>query len=137
MSAAQLLEAGGAADEADVTEMARAFFLQLGDGAGGAPACGEHGIDDEDLGGTEVGGELEVVALGAMGLLVAVHADVADAGIGEDLQHAIDEAEACAEDGGDDDGTGEGCAGVGGERGIDGTLDGLEVAGDLEGHEGG
>jgi hypothetical protein len=68
MRAAKLLEARGTTYQADVTQVAGAAFLQLGDGAGGAPAGGEHGIDDEDLGGTEVGGKLEVVTLRAMGL---------------------------------------------------------------------
>ena len=137
MGGAQLAEAFGTAYEADVTEMAGAFVLQLRNGAGGAPAGGEHGIDDENLRGGEVGGELEVVALRAVGPLIAVHADMADAGIREDLEHAVDEAEAGAEDGGDDDGAGEGGAGVGSERGVDGALEDFKIAGDLEGHEGG
>ena len=40
-----------------------------------------------------------------------------------------------AEDGSDDDGAGERGACVGCERGLDRTLDGLEVAGDFEGHQ--
>jgi len=135
MGFAKLPQAGRTTYQADIAEMARAFLLQLTNGGGGAPAGGEHGIDDEDLGGTQVGGEFKVVALRAMGLLVAIHADVADAGIGKDLEHAIDETEPGPQDRGDDDGARQGGAGVGRERSLDGALDGLEIAGDLESHE--
>src|SRR5690606_3918402 len=52
----------GGGDEADDAEVADAGLLEEGDGAGGAAAGGEHGVDQQHLGGGDVGGQLAVVA---------------------------------------------------------------------------
>jgi hypothetical protein len=72
-----------------------------------------------------------------VGVLVALHADVAHAHVGQDVEHPFHHAEPRAQDGRDDDGAREGGTFVGHERGANVGRAGLEVAGGFEGEQGG
>ena len=96
MQSLQTLRGSNQTDELDVLGTA---LLDLADGVAGAAAGGQHRIQNKDLALIDVAGQLAVVLDRHQRLLVAVHADVADLGGGDQVQHAVHHAEAGAQDG--------------------------------------
>lgn len=125
---AHLFESRGAGDEADEANPLGTAFLELVDCRGGAPAGGEHGIDENDIRLGEMRGGLEVVALRPARLLISVHADVRDAHFGEQPKHPFHHAQSGAQNGRDDDRALQDGAGTGIERGLHGARLRREVA---------
>jgi hypothetical protein len=76
-----------------------ALVLELLHGRHGRVAGGQHGVDHDHVALAHVFGHLEVVLDGLEGLGVAVQADVADAGAGHHVEHAVQETVAGAQDG--------------------------------------
>ena len=95
--AVQGLDAFGGGHEADEADGSGAGALEERDGRQGAAAGGEHGVDEQDFRLADVWGELLVVRDGGEGGLVAVDAEVAEPGLGEQPQHAVGHAEPGAE----------------------------------------
>ena len=129
-------DALGGGEQAEEFDGAGAVGLEPGDGGDGGVAGGEHKIDDDDVALGHTGGHLVVVLDGLQGLRVAVQADVAFAGVGHDAAQPGAQAQAGAQDGGEDeffavdDGAGDAL-----ERGVDFFQPGGHVAGDFVGHE--
>ncbi len=74
------------------------MFLQETDGVDRGAAGGEHRVDDVDLKVFEVVRELAIIFMRLMGDLIAVKADMADAGGWDKLGQTIDHAHAGTED---------------------------------------
>src|SRR5918999_1431221 len=98
MGGTQGVHALGGGDQADERDPLCALPLHPGDGLRRAAAGGQHRVDHEDLGVGRARRDVLVVADRPQGLLVAVHAEVADARVGHQPQEAVDEAEAGAQD---------------------------------------
>ena len=115
--------------------VAPAAFRRV-DGGGGGVAGGEHGVERDGDALGEVGGDLGVVLDRLQRRLVAVEADEADAGGGDELEDAVEEAVAGAQDRDEGELLALEDGGVHlGERGADGLHRHRQVAGDLVGEE--
>ena len=97
-------------DEADELHAFDAGFFEEGNRRGPASAGGEHGVDEEDFGGGDVGGELLVIGDRLEGFFIAIDAEMAEAGVGEQAEDAIGHAQAGTEDGDEGYLAGEGMA---------------------------
>ena len=124
-------QALGRGDDGNDRELADAAFLEAVDGVGEGAAGGEHGVEQEDPHGFGAGRELAVVLHGPESLLVAVDAHVADLGGGDQIEDAVDHAEAGAEDGNEEHLLGELLGVARGEGGLDADVFQLQVAGDF------
>ena len=85
-------------DDADEMEVFRTMLFQETDGVDRGAAGGEHRVDDVDLKVFEVVRELAIIFMRLMGDLIAVKADMADAGGWDKLGQTIDHAHAGTED---------------------------------------
>ena len=95
------LHALGRTDDAHELDVLHAVGLQEVDGGGGGSAGGQHRVDHDHVALGDVGGHLEVVLHGQLGLGVAEQADVADLDVGHHADHAVHHAQTGAEDGND------------------------------------
>src|ERR671916_3342096 len=128
----RLLQRGhtlGRRHQAHEPQPPRAGALEPRDRLRGAAAGGQHRVDDEHLGLVDAGRHVLVVADGPQRLLVAVHAEMADAGVGHEAQEPVHHAQAGAQDRDDHDLVGQPDAGGGLERRLD-----LEVRGPQRAH---
>ena len=124
-------EALGGADDAHKTEVGCAGGFECVERLHGGAAGGEHGVHAEHaLAGD--GREFAIVAPGNGGGVVALEANVANAHLGEEIQVGLEETEAGAEDGHDDETAAEDGTGHGLEGGLDGLGHEGEVARGLE-----
>ena len=98
MGLLQRVDALGAAHQAHQGDALAAAALDEVDGGDGGAAGGQHGIHHDQVALVHVGGQLAVVFHRQMGLRVAVQADVAHLRGGNDAQHAVHHAQACAQD---------------------------------------
>ena len=96
---AQRFHALGGADQADELDVLGAPLLDHGDGVHGAAAGGQHGVQDQHVPLVDVGGQLAEIFHGLQGLLVAVQADEAHLGGGDQGQHTVQHAHAGPQDG--------------------------------------
>ena len=96
-------DALGRGDEADEAQPRAPASLQPADRAVALPPVASIGSTTNDLGVGHAGGQRLVVADGRSALLVAVHAEVADARLGHQAQEAVDHAEPGAQDRDDHD----------------------------------
>src|SRR5688572_25910270 len=119
VGAAQRLDPLGRRHEADERDPLGPRPLEPRDRLRRAAARGEHRVDDEHLGVLDPRRDVLVVADGPQRLLVAVHAEVADAGLRHQPQEAVDEPEPGAQDRHDHDLVGEPHAGGRLEQGLD------------------
>ncbi len=112
-----------------------AFDAALGfeqfDGVGKGAAGGQHGVEQEGAHGGGVRGQAEIVFHGLQGVFVAVHADMADFGGGDEIEDSADHAEAGAENGDEQDLFGQLQGVAGGEGGVDADGPQGEIAGDF------
>ena len=76
-----------------------AGLLQQVDGGDHGAAGGQHGIDDQRQTLVQLADQAFQVGMGFEGFLVAGHAHHADLGAGDQAQHAIQHADAGAQDG--------------------------------------
>ena len=125
------LDAFGGGEDGDDGEVADALALEEIDGVGEGAAGGEHGVEEERAHGFGAWGEAEIVFNGLEGFFVAVDADVADLGGGDEVEDAFDHAEAGAEDGDEEDLLAELLGVAWGEGGVDADGAEGEVAGDF------
>ena len=91
------------ADQEQPHDVAAARFLEQVDGGDERAARGQHGVEDHGAALVDLLGQLDVVAHRLEGFLVAVHADHADLGPGNHVQHAVHHAEPGPQDGHDRD----------------------------------
>ena len=126
------LDSLGGHHQAHECEPARAGRLQLVEGVHRASAGCEHRVHHEDVSVGQAGRQALVVVHRAVLLLVAVHADVAHAGSGEEPQEAVDHPESGAQHRHDRDLAGEAAAGGALERGLDLDLGHREAARGLD-----
>ena len=124
-------EALGRGDDGNDGDVADAALLEAVDGVGEGAAGGEHGVEQEYPHGLGAGRELAVVLDGPERLLIAVDADMADLGGRNQVEDAVDHAEAGAEDGDEEDLLGELLGVAGGQRGLDADRLESQVAGDF------
>ncbi len=96
-------EALGGSHEVHRADVLAAARLEGVDGVDGGAARGEHRVDDDDDGVIDIRGHLAVVLTGLVRHLVALHANEAHVGGGQQGEHAVDEADASADDGDDGD----------------------------------
>ena len=116
----QRLEALGGRDDAQHADVLDTALAQIADSHLGRTARGEHGIDDQADTLVDILGHLAVILMWFVGDLVALHANVAHAGRGHQVEDAVDHAKTCTQDGDD----GELLAGKMLKRGgSDGSLD--------------
>ena len=113
-------------DEAKVFCAALLEELTGGDGAAGG---GEHGVDDEYFKPAQSRGKFFQIPFGLEGGFVAGNAEVADAGLGDDLVGERDEPLAGAEDGDEQDFARGHCGGCGAKRGAHAFLFGGQTGG--------
>ena len=62
-------------------------------------AGGQHGVEDEALAARQVVRQAVRVGLDLQGVVVATHAQEANLGRGQHASHALEHAQACAQDG--------------------------------------
>ena len=130
------LDALGAADDVHHDDVPAAVLFQKINGGNGASAGGQHGIDHVNHPVGDVLRQLAVVFHGLVSLGVAVQADVADLGGGNQLHHVVHHAETRAENG--DDGqllAGQHPALGGSDGGLHLHLTGGQAAGGLIAHQ--
>jgi hypothetical protein len=122
-------EAGRAAYDANESQALGAGFLELRHRSRGAESGGQHRIEEHDFRTGEIRRRIEIVGLRAARLLVALHTDVRDCGLGYQPQHAFHHAEPGAQDGCEHDRPGQRRARAGCERGHHLARHGFEIAG--------
>ncbi len=105
-SACMLRETLGRRHHADEHDVGGARLLHVGDRGAAAAPGGEHRVDDQGAASLH-GRELRVVVARLVGVLVALHAQVADDGVGVELGDGFEQAKARAEDGDRDQALGE------------------------------
>ena len=101
----------------------------------GAAARGEHRVDHQDPRVLEPDRELRVVLRGHGRLFVALEADVADAGAGQEIEHRLEHAQPGSQHGHDHDLLADPRARRGPERRLDGVRTPGQIAGGLEGED--
>ena len=92
------LDTLGGADQAHQADVGATALLEHAQGVAGAAAGGEHRVSDDDETLLDVLGELAVINHRLVGLFVAVQADVADLGNGNELVQALYHTHTCAQD---------------------------------------
>jgi hypothetical protein len=93
-----VLDALGAGEQADELDRARRHRLEALDRRDRRVAGGEHRIDDDRVAIAHPVGDLEEVLDRLLGLGMAIQADVTDACRGQDLEHAVEDPVAGAQD---------------------------------------
>src|SRR5437773_1557303 len=98
MGSSQCRDAFGRSDEHERANVAAAAALQQRDGRVHRTRGGEHRVDDERGALVEVVDEFLEVVFRLQGLVIAAQADDADLGIRNHVEHAVEHAEAGAQD---------------------------------------
>ncbi len=99
----EVFSPSGCGDEIDQTDGLTAAFFEVVDRSDGAASGGKHGVDDHDEMVGNVGWKFFVVTNGFECFFIALHAEVADLSVGENLERSVSHAESSAEDGDDGD----------------------------------
>ena len=103
MGGLKAVDAFGAGDHADHHDLAEALFVEQVNGGDRRTGRGEHRVDDECRGVCRRFGKLGVILDRLRGLGVAVHAEEADAGRGDEVEHGVEHSDARAQNRDDDD----------------------------------
>ena len=102
MRAAQLLDALGRGEQADEAQVLGAALLQPVDGRHRGVGGREHRVEHQHHAVGEIGRGLEVIFHGLERFRIAIEADMGDARRRHEGQHAVEEADAGAQDRGED-----------------------------------
>ena len=91
MGVGEFLDPLGRGQKAEESQVVSAALLEVVDRRDGRVGGGQHRVDDDDQPVLEVGRGLEVILDRLQRLVVAVDADMGDAGGGDEIEHAIEQ----------------------------------------------